>query len=99
MSEGDLNPAATVLTTKEVLLEVRQDMKDTRVEVASVASSMSILMSQDLNGRLDKIESWKDKVDGRVNILIVLVTVVGTLLGMGLTVVTLLRLLFPQVPA
>lgn len=97
MSTDELSPGSTGLTTKEVLLEVRQDVKDTRQAINDLTSSVGILTSQNLDVRLNHIESWKDKVDGRVTVLIVLVSVVGGLLGIGLTVVTLLRVLFPPV--
>lgn len=84
MGEDELNPQATGLTTKEVLLEVRHDVK-------AMAKDVAILTSQELDNRVNALESWADRVNGRVNALIVLVSVVGGVVGIAVA----LRVLFP----
>lgn len=88
MSDDDLNPSATGLTTKEVLLEVRADVKQ-------IGRDVSILTSQDLDHRVNSLESWADRVNGRVNALIVVITIAGAILS----IIIALRILFPANPA
>lgn len=88
MSEDDLNPSATGLTAKEVLLEVRTDVKQ-------ISRDVAILTSQNLDQRVNAIESWQDRVNGRISLLTAGVLFLGGLLGLALTVVTLLRVVLP----
>lgn len=71
--DEDLRGSAPMMTTKDLLLELWQDVKELRKD-------MSVLTSQDLDERLSEVESWRDRVDGRVNALLVAVTVGGSLL-------------------
>jgi len=91
MSGDDLAPNATGLTAKDVLLEVRTDVK-------AMTRDLAVLTSQNLDQRVNAIESWKDRIDGRVTMLLVLVSVVGTVLGIAVAVVTLSQLLGRPTP-
>lgn len=91
MSEDDLNPSATGLTAKEVLLEVRTDVKQ-------ISRDVAILTSQNLDQRVNAIESWQDRVNGRISLLTAGVLFLGGLLGLALTAVTLLRVVLPPGP-
>lgn len=91
MSEDDLNPSATGLTAKEVLLEVRTDVKQ-------ISRDVAILTSQNLDQRVNAIESWQDRVNGRISLLTAGVLFLGGLFGLALTVVTLLRVVLPPGP-
>lgn len=84
MSDDEINPSATGLTAKELLLEVRSDVKQ-------ISRDVTVLTSQDLDSRVNALESWADRVNGRVNALIVLVSIAGGVLS----IVLALRVLFP----
>lgn len=47
------------MTTKDVLLEVRQDVK-------LMARNVDILVSQNLDTRLNTVETWKDQLTGKM---------------------------------
>lgn len=88
MSGDELNPNATGLTAKDLLLEMRADVK-------AMSTTVNVIASQNLDQRLNTIESWKDRIDGRVTALIVLVGVIGGILGIAIAVVTLSRMVAP----
>ena len=59
---SDVRGSAPVMTTKDLLLEMRLDVK----EVRRVAT---ILESQHLDDRLNDVEKWQSKVDGRMSMI------------------------------
>lgn len=91
MGADDLNPNATGLTAKDVLLEVRTDVK-------AMSRDLAVLTSQNLDVRVNAMESWRDRVDGRVGALTVAVTVIGAILGIAVAIVTLAQLLGRPTP-
>lgn len=97
MSGDDLSPGSTGLTAKEVLLEVRSDVKQIGRDVTDLSQTVTVLTSQNLDQRLNAIESWQDRMNGRVNGLIVLVSVLGGIIATLLGIVTLLRVVFPPI--
>lgn len=95
MSGDELNPSGTGLTTKEVLLEVRSDVKQVARDVGDLRSEVTVLTSQNLDQRVNALEGWADRINGRVNALMVVVTVGGGIIGATLALVTLLRVILP----
>lgn len=74
--DGDLRGSAPIMSTKDILLEVRDDVKDMKRNV-------DILVSQDLDSRITNIELWKARVSGSVIAIAAAVSAavsVGTLL-------------------
>lgn len=57
MSDENLNGVG--LTAKDLLVEVRRDVKD-------MAKNVDILVSQNLDSRLKAVESWKDQLTGKI---------------------------------
>jgi len=57
------------MTTHELVVEMRDDVKSNVRQLAKMSSKVDILASQDLDARLDDVESWKDQIDGRVSVL------------------------------
>ena len=91
MSGDDLAPNATGLTAKDVLLEVRTDVK-------AMTRDLAVLTSQNLGPRMDSLEDWRQRVDGRMTMLVILVSVIGTVLGIAIAIVTLSQLLGRPTP-
>ena len=62
--EDDLRGSAPVYSAKDILqkLDRKVDEMDSKLDTA--ATAMSVLVSQDLNDRLSKVESWKDRITG-----------------------------------
>jgi hypothetical protein len=58
----DLRGSAPMLTAKDVLLEVRADVK-------AMSRNVDVLVSQQLDSRLNQLETWRDRVDGRVSVI------------------------------
>ena len=53
----DIRGAQPILTAKDVLIEVRDEVKLMR-------SSVDILISQDLDARVDTLERWQQRLIG-----------------------------------
>lgn len=85
-TDDDLRGSAPVMSTKDVLLEVRADVK-------ALTKTVDVIASQDLDARVTRLESWADRINGRVSILMVLVTIIGGLLGIVIGAVTLVRVI------
>ena len=62
--EDDLRGSAPVYSAKDILqkLDRKVDEMDSKLDTA--ATAMSVLVSQDLNERLTRVESWKDRITG-----------------------------------
>ncbi len=58
-NDDELRGSNPIMTTKDVLLEMRADVK-------VMARNVDVLVSQNLNSRLDAVESWKDQMTGRM---------------------------------
>jgi hypothetical protein len=62
------------MTTKDILLEMRDDVKQVRLDVA-------VLVSQELNKRLDNVETWKDQLTGKIIVVSAVIALAINLLG------------------
>jgi len=67
-SSEDLRGSTPVLTAKDVLLELREDVR-------SMRTSVDVLVSQDLSNRVTAIERWQNRLIG--------LGMVGTLLALA----------------
>jgi len=56
---NDENLSGAGLSAKDILVEVRRDIKD-------MSKNVDILVSQNLDGRLKAVESWKDQLTGKI---------------------------------
>lgn len=65
MSQDDLRGSTPIFTAKDVLIEVRD-------EVRGMKSAVDILVSQDLGRRVDDLERSRDEARGLTRIAIVL---------------------------
>jgi hypothetical protein len=63
----DLRGSTPVLSARDVLLELRQDVRDMK-------SGVDVLLSQDLGNRVTVIERWQNRVIG--------LGMLGSVLGM-----------------
>jgi hypothetical protein len=59
-------------THKELLMEIRDDVK-------AMGQSLAVLTSQNLDSRVNHIEQWMDKVDGRMSLLTAGVVFLGAI--------------------
>lgn len=58
-TDDEVRGSTPVMTTKDVLLEVRADVK-------LMAKDVGILVSQNLDTRLNAVETWKDQLTGKI---------------------------------
>ena len=58
MSRDDVDGSESILTTKDILLEVRRDVRH-------MSTNVEILVSQDLDERLNALENWRAKSEGK----------------------------------
>jgi hypothetical protein len=72
------------LTVKDLLLEVRSDVK-------AMSAQLAVLGSQDLDNRVNRLEQWRDRADGRMSILTAGVAIIGGCLGILTAILTVLR--------
>lgn len=81
MSDGDLRGSTPIFTAKDVLIEVRDAVQLMRSDVA-------ILLSQNLNDRVDSLERSRDENRGlaRVSIILASAAAVCTVIITILTV-------------
>lgn len=73
-------------TTHDILIEVRDDIK-------LMGRQLAVLVSQNLDGRVNSLEAWKDRVDGRMSLLTAGVVFLGglaTILGGVIACITFL---------
>ena len=77
-SPDDLRGSTPILTAKDVLLEVRSDVREMRTAV-------DILVSQNLAERVTSIEKWQNRVIG--------LGAVGSLLGLVALIMQLARVI------
>lgn len=66
---------------KEILMEVRADIKDLARTVSDLSNSVSIMNSQNLDNRVNDLERWRDRADGRLSLLTVGVSFIGATMG------------------
>lgn len=83
MTDNDLRGSAPILTAKDVLLEVRDEVKHMR-------SAVDVLVSQNLDLRVDSLESTRDQARGLARLAIVLASV-ATVVSAVVGVISLLR--------
>ena len=69
---GDPHAIPGWFDLKGIMAEIRDDVK-------SLLGSMAILESQDLDHRLTTMESWRQRIDGRMTAFIVVLSVAGSL--------------------
>jgi hypothetical protein len=65
------------MTTHDLLLEVRRDVKSNVRRLEDINGKVDIIISQNLDHRLNDIERWRHRVDGRVSVLTVGIGFVG----------------------
>lgn len=65
MTDNDLRGSTPILTAKDVLIEVRD-------EVRFMRSAVDVLVSQNLDMRVDSLETSRDELRGLTRISIVL---------------------------
>jgi len=65
MTDSDLRGSTPIFTAKDVLIEVRD-------EVRGMKSAVDVLVSQNLNNRVDDLERSRDELTGLARISIVL---------------------------
>ncbi len=70
------------MSTHELVLEMRGDVKSNMRRLAALNGKVDTLVGQDLDHRLDDVESWTDKVDGRMSVLTIAVASVGGVLAL-----------------
>lgn len=80
MSSDDLRGSAPIFTAKDVLIEVRDEMRLMR-------SSVDILVSQNLNERVTAVEGWQNRVIGLASSARVLgiIATVLSIVALGVT--------------
>ena len=83
---AELRGSAPILSAKDVLLEVRADVK-------AMSRQVDILVSQQLDGRLSALETWRDRVDGRVSVIQIGLAVVGSIVALLVGVLTITKLI------
>lgn len=81
MSDQDLRGSAPIFTAKDVLIEVRD-------EVRGMKTAVDVLVSQNLNQRVDDLERSRDELKGLSRISMVIAT--GA--GLGSIIVAILTL-------
>lgn len=81
MSESDLRGSTPIFTAKDVLIEVRD-------EVRGMKTAVDVLVSQNLNQRVDDLERSRDELTGLARISMV----VATLAGVGSIAVAVITL-------
>ena len=64
MIEDDLRGSAPVYSAKDILQKLDRKVDEVDSKLDTAATAMSVLVSQDLNDRLSKVESWKDRITG-----------------------------------
>lgn len=69
-NENDLRGSAPIFTAKDVLIEVRD-------EVRAMTKSVDILVSQNLNERVQSLETSRDESRGLAKIAIVIAALAG----------------------
>jgi uncharacterized membrane protein (DUF106 family) len=72
--EGNERTTTTTTTDHELLKEIRDDVKE-------MGKNMAVLISQNLDVRLNKIETWQDGVSGQISMLKFAVVCLGTITG------------------
>lgn len=83
MTDNDLRGSTPIFTAKDVLIEVRD-------EVRGMRSSVDVLVSQNLDSRVDSLERSRDELRGLTRISIVLATLASA--GSAtVAVITLIR--------
>lgn len=87
-TDEDVRGSSPAMSTKDVLMELRTDVK-------AMSAVVTVMASQNLDQRVNALESWADRINGRVNVLMVVIGILGSIVGISLGVVTLLRVLFP----
>jgi hypothetical protein len=70
VSENDLRGSTPIFTAKDVLIEVRD-------EVRAMTKSVDILVSQNLNERVQSLETSRDENRGLARIAIVIAALAG----------------------
>jgi hypothetical protein len=80
----DLRGSTPVLTARDVLIEVREDVRYLR-------TSVDVLASQNLDSRLSVLEDWRSHHDGQVsslrNVVLIFGSIIASIVGI-LTVLT-----------
>ena len=84
MTDNDLRGSTPIFTAKDVLIEVRD-------EVRGMKSAVDILVSQDLNNRVDSLERSRDELRGLSRISIAL----ASLAALGSIVVGVVSMVRP----
>lgn len=66
MSEHDeeIRGSSPVYSAKDILQKLDKKIDEMDAKLDTSASGMNILLSQNLNERLTKVESWKDRLTG-----------------------------------
>lgn len=70
MNESDLRGSTPIFTAKDVLIEVRD-------EVRGMKTAVDVLVSQNLNQRVDDLERSRDETRGLAKISIVVAALAG----------------------
>ncbi len=86
MTEQELD----ALSIKEIVLEIRDDVKAINARLDATNSRVEILNSQHLDDRVSGLEAWRNRIDGRMTMLTVGVGVAVGLVSVFTLVVGLI---------
>ena len=81
----------SVMTQKELLLELRRDVR-------KMASVLDVMAAQDLHSRTTELERWRQRADGRMDTIVRGVPFLGGIIGLitaSLTVLATITLITP----
>lgn len=83
MSDNDLRGSTPIFTAKDVLIEVRD-------EVRGMKTAVDVLVSQNLNQRVDDLERSRDETRGlaKVSIIVAVLAGIGSIVVAFTTVLT-----------
>ena len=70
MTDNDLRGSTPIFTAKDVLIEVRD-------EVRGMKTAVDVLVSQNLNARVDDLERSRDETRGLAKVSIVVAALAG----------------------
>ena len=75
------------ITQKEMLLELRDDVRDGRKDITYLRGQMDVLLSQKHDARIEELERWRYKADGRMDLVVrgvpLVSATVSILVGLG----------------
>ena len=91
MASEEVRGADPVINTKELLLDLRDDLRNFREQdFVEVRDLVKLMASQNLDTRMDSLESFKDRIMGMASI--------GAILGTVATILSIIAILNGQAP-